>query len=109
MNMVDELAPCVPDPCDECNGRGQWKGDVSPLVQCWKCYGTGLATPTPQDLERARVALEAVGRLPTLNVRELEQLAIRGALEQAKGSIAKAAKLVGLGRATVYRRLQERK
>jgi DNA-binding NtrC family response regulator len=49
----------------------------------------------------------ARGRLPTLQLRELERMAIELALEQTKGHIASAAKLLGLGRATLYRRLIE--
>jgi transcriptional regulator of acetoin/glycerol metabolism len=45
--------------------------------------------------------------LPTLNIRELERLAIEQAMKQASGSVAKAAKLLGIGRATLYRRLHE--
>lgn len=105
---VREALVHVREPCDECNGLGQWKGDVSAIVQCWKCYGTGFSNPTPQDVERARVALEAVERLPTLKVRTLEHLAIKQALQRTGGRVIQAAKLVGLGRATLYRRLQEK-
>jgi DNA-binding NtrC family response regulator len=51
--------------------------------------------------------ISAPGRLPTLQLRELERMAIELALEQTKGRIASAAKLLGLGRATLYRRLIE--
>ena len=46
-------------------------------------------------------------RLPTLLLRDLERMAIGHALEQTKGHIGSAAKLLGLGRATLYRRLVE--
>jgi DNA-binding NtrC family response regulator len=62
---------------------------------------TERATPAPQT--PAPVA----GKLPTLQLRELERLAIESALEQTTGHIASAAKLLGLGRATLYRRLVE--
>ncbi|HTJ81423.1 MAG TPA: sigma-54 dependent transcriptional regulator [Polyangiaceae bacterium] len=45
--------------------------------------------------------------LPTLNLRELEGTAIKLALEQSGGHIANAAKLLGIGRATLYRRVVE--
>jgi two-component system NtrC family response regulator len=38
-------------------------------------------------------------------LRELERRAIEGALRATKGSVTKAAKLLGIGRATLYRRL----
>lgn len=46
-------------------------------------------------------------RLPTLVLRDLERSAIQAALEQTKGRISSAAKLLGIGRATLYRRLVE--
>jgi DNA-binding NtrC family response regulator len=49
----------------------------------------------------------AAPSLATLNLRELETHAIRSALEQTGGRITQAAKLLGIGRATLYRRLVE--
>jgi DNA-binding NtrC family response regulator len=45
--------------------------------------------------------------LPTLVLRDLEQLAMQQALKQTNGHVANAAKLLGIGRATLYRRLVE--
>lgn len=45
----------------------------------------------------------------TLNLRELERVAIARALELCGGSVGKAAKLLGIGRATLYRRLSEQR
>ncbi len=45
--------------------------------------------------------------LPTLNLRELEGLAIKLALGRTNSHIANAAKLLGIGRATLYRRVIE--
>jgi DNA-binding NtrC family response regulator len=45
------------------------------------------------------------GRLPTLVLRDLEALAIEEALARAAGHVGNAARLLGLGRATLYRRL----
>jgi transposase len=44
--------------------------------------------------------------IPTLNVSDLEELAITRALTEAGGSVGKAAKLLGIGRATLYRRVE---
>ncbi len=43
--------------------------------------------------------------LPTLELRELEGMAIKEALAQSNGHIADAAKVLGIGRATLYRRV----
>jgi DNA-binding NtrC family response regulator len=45
----------------------------------------------------------------TLNLRDLERQAIARALEVSGGSVGKAAKLLGIGRATLYRRLSEQR
>jgi DNA-binding NtrC family response regulator len=47
------------------------------------------------------------GSLPVMPLRELEKKAIRGALEATHGNVSEAARLLGIGRATVYRRLAE--
>ncbi|HJL14406.1 MAG TPA: sigma-54 dependent transcriptional regulator [Sandaracinaceae bacterium LLY-WYZ-13_1] len=44
---------------------------------------------------------------PVLPLRELEQRAIRRALDETDGNVSEAARLLGIGRATVYRRLAE--
>ncbi len=49
------------------------------------------------------VKLRARSPLPTLNVPKLRELAIAEAVKACHGSITQAAKLLGLGRATVYR------
>ncbi|MBL9022802.1 MAG: sigma-54-dependent Fis family transcriptional regulator [Myxococcales bacterium] len=45
--------------------------------------------------------------LPTLLLRDLERLAFQEALAKTKGHIASAAKMLGIGRATLYRRVVE--
>lgn len=47
--------------------------------------------------------------LPTLNLKELERLAINAAMKQTGGSVIQASKLLGMGRATLYRRLNDKK
>lgn len=62
------------------------------------------AVPTPR-VPASPDSAPSSTKLPTLMLRDLERLAISEALEQTKGHIAAAAKLLGLGRATLYRRL----
>jgi DNA-binding NtrC family response regulator len=47
------------------------------------------------------------GRLPTLDLHRLEEIAVREALAQTDMHMGKAAKLLGVGRSTLYRRLLE--
>jgi DNA-binding NtrC family response regulator len=48
---------------------------------------------------------ESAGEVVVVPLRELERRAIARALRATKGSVTKAAKLLGIGRATLYRRL----
>lgn len=45
----------------------------------------------------------------TTDIESLEQLAIHRALKQTKGKVTEAAKLLGISRATLYRRLKDKK
>jgi len=62
-------------------------------------------------IKLARLSTELAGRQPegesdeVVPLRELERQAIGRALRATKGSVTKAAKLLGIGRATLYRRL----
>ncbi len=47
----------------------------------------------------------SVAELPLVSLAELEQRAIRRTLAHTGGSVGKAAKILGIGRATLYRRL----
>ena len=62
---------------------------------------------TPPAMAAVRPAAPASRELPPLQLRQLEDLAIHEALEQVGGHIANAAKLLGIGRATLYRRITE--
>jgi DNA-binding NtrC family response regulator len=72
-----------------------------------------IADLPPSLQQRALPAIEAppapappaTGVLPTLVLRDLEALAIEQALAQTGGHVGNAARLLGLGRATLYRRL----
>ncbi len=61
--------------------------------------------PTRSKSNRARVLEQAPDEVVPL--RELERRAIAGALRASNGNVGKAAKLLGIARATLYRRLAE--
>lgn len=81
-----------------------------------RCWG-GLPTPAPRTAARAaaraaaRRAAAGTGaqslreRTP-MRIEALELQAIRAALRAARGDVAEAAALVGLSRATIYRRMR---
>lgn len=64
---------------------------------------TELTNRRAQAIESAR----SLPRVPLVPMRKLEQMAIRRALEATDGNVSEAARLLGIGRATVYRRLAE--
>ncbi len=61
----------------------------------------------PRSVEISVAPTSAGGGLPTLVLRDLERLAFQEALAKTKGHIASAAKMLGIGRATLYRRVVE--
>lgn len=65
--------------------------------------------PPPGDIDHAGLGDAGVFDGSTLNLREIERAAITRALKLAGGSVGKAAKLLGIGRATLYRRLSEQR
>src|SRR6185369_11336798 len=103
--------------------RHAWPGNVRELENVihrsvLACRNEEIAlSDLPPDL---RSATPAAARAPAesgedllgeseeiVPLRELEQRAIRKALRLTRGSVGRAAKLLGIGRATLYRRLAE--
>ncbi len=65
-----------------------------------------LALPSlPPDSRDGRAERGDAGPDRIVPLRELERRAIERALRVTRGSVGKAAKLLGIGRATLYRRL----
>ncbi|CAN5334604.1 sigma-54 dependent transcriptional regulator [soil metagenome] len=65
------------------------------------------ALPAAPMTDAGAGASTPAGHLPTLDLRQLEELAVREALAQTDMHMGKAAKLLGVGRSTLYRRLLE--
>ena len=57
------------------------------------------------DLEKYRVPSPPLPENGNVSMRELEKQAIRNALLAAKGNVSKAARVLGLGRTTLYRKM----
>ena len=104
--------------------RHSWSGNVRELEnvihRCvLACRGDeiGLADLPPDLRATTAAAPDATPRESgedllgdddeVVPLRELEQRAIRKALRLTRGSVGRAAKLLGIGRATLYRRLAE--
>jgi len=103
--------------------RHPWPGNVRELENVihrsvLACRGEEIAlADLPPDLRsatptvaraRAESSEDLLGEEEeVVPLRELEQRAIRKALRLTRGSVGRAAKLLGIGRATLYRRLAE--
>jgi DNA-binding NtrC family response regulator len=109
---VERVSPEVLDALS----RYPWPGNVRELENVvhrslLSCRGDelGLSDLPPEIQARALPSLPAAGaddrRETVLPLRELERLAIERALAMTGGSVGRAAKLLGIGRATLYRRL----
>lgn len=61
---------------------------------------------TDEVLMRPRTAAEVLGQPDTLSFDEAERSTLRQALAQARGNASEAARILGIGRATLYRRMQ---
>jgi len=57
-----ELGQDPREPCSECGGRGAWVSEFG-VAQCWRCYGTRLESPTPNQVRCAERAVERLVRL----------------------------------------------
>jgi two-component system response regulator HydG len=92
--------------------RHAWPGNVRELENAMVRLAVLAPGPEigPEDV--AATALggadpRAAGALPTLALRELEQLAIAEAMRQAQGNKRKAAELLGIALKTLYNKLAE--
>lgn len=98
---VRELENVVHRAMLACDGDEISLSDLPPDIKV-------LATPGMPAINRAGtddLSQLHVGANDILPMRELERRAIKRALKATEGSVEKAAKLLGMGRATLYRRL----
>jgi DNA-binding NtrC family response regulator len=107
----------------EALARHVWPGNVREFENVihrsvLACRGEELTeSDLPSDLRPTNERLSALRATndeellgegdEVLPLRELEQRAIKKALRLTRGSVGRAAKLLGIGRATLYRRLAE--
>ena len=82
-----------------CRGEEITEADIPPDLRPDSSRPQAARTPSEDPM------LGEEGDVLTL--RELEQRAIKKALKLTRGSVGRAAKLLGIGRATLYRRLAE--
>ncbi|MDP6491674.1 MAG: sigma-54 dependent transcriptional regulator [Kiritimatiellia bacterium] len=64
-----------------------------------------LAIPAVVVARAAPVVSESTAELSTLNLAELEQVAVQRALQEADGNMSKAARILGISRPKLYRKV----
>jgi DNA-binding NtrC family response regulator len=64
---------------------------------------SSAAVPAPRESSRRP------SRLDTLDLQELERIAIQQALQEANGNLSQVVRLLGIGRTTLYRKLKAHK
>lgn len=95
---VRELQNVVHRSLLACSGDEITLADLPPDIRA-------LSLPSlPPEQQQGGARLDDDNQ-PIVTLRELERRAIERALRQTNGSVAQAAKLLGIGRATLYRRL----
>ncbi|MCP4498773.1 MAG: sigma-54-dependent Fis family transcriptional regulator [Deltaproteobacteria bacterium] len=68
---------------------------------------TGMQPPPPVFPENRRMAKSQEPTLPTLNLKDLERIAIEQALSKHPRNVSAAIRELGLGRTTMYRKLKQ--
>jgi Nif-specific regulatory protein len=83
-----------------------WPGNVRQLRNV---IDSAVVMADGDEVRPMDLALRDAGReeLDTLRLDEWERKLIVEALDRARGSVPEAAKLLGIGRATLYRKLEE--
>ena len=86
-----------------------WPGNVRQLRNV---IDSAVVLATGETIEREDLGIQAVpigNRPTTLRIADWEKILIQDALAQTRGNVPKAAKLLGIGRATLYRKIDEYK
>ena len=93
---IRELENCIERACALTSGPTIHLGDLPTSIQTWR-----------QQTQAAAEAVAAPAARSILPIAEMEKQAILGAIEQLHGDKLEAARLLGIGKTTLYRKLKE--
>jgi len=100
----------------------RWPGNIRELAHCIEravilspgdelslsSMGIGHSSGSEQQITPAAHPIQAdANQLPTLDLAQLEIIAMRAALKQQQGNISQAAKSLGITRMSLYRRMEK--
>jgi two-component system, NtrC family, response regulator HydG len=86
----------------------RWSGNVRELkhaVERAVIMSENGSFPLDDIVFSAAPSAAAIGDTTTLNLDELEKLAIQQAIQRYQGNLSRAAQALGLGRTTLYRKM----
>ncbi len=90
-----------------------WPGNIRELRNCVKMMVVMAdselldITDLPIEIHDTAVTDEEIGNLAGLNLNELEKTAIKRTLEMVNGNREQAAKMLGIGERTLYRKIKD--
>ncbi len=93
---IRELENCVERACALTSGPTIHVADLPTTIQTWRQQTEAVAEPTAAPAVRS-----------ILPIAEMEKQAILNAIEQLHGDKLEAARLLGIGKTTLYRKLKE--
>jgi two-component system response regulator HydG len=93
---IRELENCIERACALTSGPTIHLGDLPTSIQTWR-----------QQTQAAAEAVAAPAIRSIMPICEMEKQAILGAIEQLHGDKLEAARLLGIGKTTLYRKLKE--
>lgn len=110
---VRELESCIESACTKSSGPFLHTGDLPSQFQALQTNG-GRSAPTVRvdereyhDPQSGKPQAERRAPAPIVSIAELERDAILHTIRQLKGDKLMAAKLLGIGKTTLYRKLKE--
>jgi DNA-binding NtrC family response regulator len=108
---VRELKNAIERACALTSGPVLHLGDLPTQLQDFRMQRVAAATEVPVSTDAAATARPAWGTGTTeegiVSIAEMEKQAILGTIRQLKGDKLLAAKLLGIGKTTLYRKLKE--
>lgn len=105
---VRELENAIERACALSSGPVLHMGDLPTQLQDFKMHQVAAAAPQDgTDMRAHLVAAAGTGSGDIVSIAEMEKQAILGTIRQLKGDKLLAARLLGIGKTTLYRKLKE--
>jgi DNA-binding NtrC family response regulator len=105
---VRELENAIERACALSSGPVLYMGDLPTQLQDFRMqHGPAIHLDDDEEIGLNRVMRGEMGKGGIVSIAEMEKQAILGTIRQLKGDKLMAAKLLGIGKTTLYRKLKE--